>query len=321
MVGTTNDITQTVSAAADGTPSAFDALIAALGRAETRRATLAALIERSESRLWTHLLEFAAHDAASGQHGPALDEERRRAGSAIASAFAAHGDHAGAAAQRRALQDGALNPDAQIRAYTAALLGRRGDEAAIHALEGLLRDGDDHVRAAAARALVDAEPDDRVLTLLIGCLTRFDIVAAEAVHALAHVGVRAVPPLLDELGNPNPWARWHAIRALADIGDARALAPLLDLLDDADAGVRWEAAKALSKLGPPVIDPLLHALAVRDLTPWFAEGAARILRRTVHGDHYGRVAPLEALLRQTPVPVHAPIEAARVRAELQRSLD
>lgn len=321
MVGATNDITAIISAAAEGAQPAFDALLVALGGVETRRAALAALRERGESRLWTRLLEFAAHDAAEGQHGPAIDEARRRAGSAIATAFTAHGDHAAAPAQRRALQDGALNPDPRMRAFTAALLGRRGDEAAVRALERLLVDGDDHVRAAAARALVDLDDGEHVVALLIGCLARFDVVAAEAVHALAHFGAAAVPALVAELASANTWTRWHAVRALADIGDVRAIDPLLDLLDDADAGVRWEAAKALSKLGPPVVDPLLHALSVRDLTPWFAEGAARILRRTVHGDRYGRVVALERLLRQTPLPVQAPIEAARVRAELRSAAD
>ena len=113
------------------------------------------------------------------------------------------------------------------------------------------------------------------------------------------------------------WVRWHATRALAGLCDTRAIAPLIDLLADDDASVRWEAARALGRLGPVVLDPLLQALSVREVTPWFAEGAARVLRRAGAGDLFPRLAGLERMLHHAMEAIAVPVEAARVREELR----
>lgn len=85
---------------------------------------------------------------------------------------------------------------------------------------------------------------------LIGDLRLDDEPRREAAIArLAVIGRRAVPHLLDLLGEPGPSSsRTSALRTLERIGDERALADILRSLDDADAGVVVAAISAARRL-------------------------------------------------------------------------
>ena len=165
-------------------------------------------------------------------------------------------------------------------AAAAQALGILGDLGAIEPLIKALGDGDEHVREAAAAALVElGEPDWRQwvhgdggdfmrlaesqhplaiepLIKALGYGKNF-CWAARALGKLCDP--RAVEPLIKALGGCNNFARGPAASALGEIGDPRAVEPLIKVLMDG-----WacrEAGEALSKLRDPrVVELLIETL-------------------------------------------------------------
>src|SRR5581483_8228355 len=74
---------------------------------------------------------------------------------------------------------------------------------ALDELQPLLDDPNDRVRAAAVRALSALQPE-QVIPLLLRALERYDVVAAEAVSALASIGEPAVLPLSENCAAARP---------------------------------------------------------------------------------------------------------------------
>jgi len=66
---------------------------------------------------------------------------------------------------------------------------------------------------------------------------------------------------IKELEDKSPGVRWHAARALEEIGDKRAVEPLIKALGDKSPIVRWHAARALGEIGDKqAVEPLIEAL-------------------------------------------------------------
>ena len=126
-----------------------------------------------------------------------------------------------------ALEKALADPDAAVRYYAAAALGRLGPEAkaAVPALIKLLADADANVRWRAARALGDIGPEAK----------------------------SAVPALVKALADPDADVRYCAAWALGDIGPAaKAAVPALKKVlenKDEDKAVRDNARWALEKIG------------------------------------------------------------------------
>jgi HEAT repeat protein len=108
-----------------------------------------------------------------------------------------------------------------------------GDEAAVKALIGALRDGDKQVRDAAYKALISA-------------------------------GKPAVPMLLETLKDKDPDMQEYAAGALGNIGDERAIAPLVSMLENG-GGRRYIAAWALGEMkASGSVDLLIKALGEKN---------------------------------------------------------
>jgi len=100
-------------------------------------------------------------------------------------------------------------------------------------------------------------------------------VQVAAVRALAQIAdARAVPVLCRWLGEKRliPEIRQQIARALGEIGSAEAVEPLIQALRDEDESVRAAAAKALGRIGDArAVEPLIQAL--RD-SNWRVRAAA-----------------------------------------------
>jgi HEAT repeat protein len=299
-----------------GAEAGLQALLRLLGQEGFSFDALATMVEVTDARIWTALLHHAAHAPrrAAGNEAAA-----RRLQSAVTTAFTSRQGMASDAARQQALLDGLHAQDPETRCLAVELLGRRGDAGNVPAIAALLNDRDDRVRAAAVRALAEMSPD-QALPYLLRSLERYDIVAAEAVNGLVRVGKPAVEPLLQELRSPNEWARWHAAKALGGIGDVRAAGPLIAALTDDASSVRWEAVYALAQIGPSALEPLLRAIETTRVTPWFAEGVARVLSRIsadVPETTKAALAPLQQALQHQTADVEAPVQAARALEALR----
>jgi HEAT repeat protein len=316
MTNGPNDFSGTVAAARAGDSAALRQLVQTLADDRDGLRTRAMLADAGDEQLWRSLLQFSAHGAFANPATPvdddaAADAAVQRARETIESAFTANRAGGGEPARRAVLQEGLTSPDPEVRAQAAEISGRRGDVEFANDLTRLADDKNDHVRAAAVRALAQM-PSEVALPTLLRALQRYDVVAAEAVNGLVQMGEVAVPALLDDLGSRNSWARWHAARALGGIRDPRAIEPLIDALNDDNGGVRWQAVYALSQFGDEVIEPLLRVLTRKPITAWFAEGAVRVLDRVAQGSARARLTPLMQKLHHLDAAVEVPVEAARL---------
>lgn len=123
---------------------------------------------------------------------------------------------------------------------------------------------------------------------LIGLLRdQYLPIQAEAVGALASLGVVAVPALLRAMQHRDHWTRTAAVEALGMIATQHArngdtLPPLLAALDDPSKGVRRAAAHALGAIGDvEALERLL--LLLNDHQATVREAAAKALGEL--GDH------------------------------------
>ncbi|HLU66635.1 MAG TPA: HEAT repeat domain-containing protein, partial [Kofleriaceae bacterium] len=121
------------------------------------------------------------------------------------------------------------------------------------------------VRAAAAAALGDAEPDRRgeVVDALITALDDLDPdVRASSALSLADLGdPRAVEPLVLRMDDGVPAVRQTAAVALGRMRAAAAFEPLRQALADGPPDLRFQAATSLVEIDPPrALDPLVAAL-------------------------------------------------------------
>lgn len=86
-----------------------------------------------------------------------------------------------------------------------------------------------------------------------------------AMQRLKEIGDAAVEPLITALLNQNEPCifRSRVADTLAMIGNPRAINPLIQTLGDSDVGMRWHAVKALAKIGDEsAVGPLERLRAV-----------------------------------------------------------
>jgi HEAT repeat protein len=172
--------------------------------------------------------------------------------------------------------------DEDVRCFAAQALrkGRRAEKA-VTALIEALGDKDDEVRKNAARALTDIGPKATAIPALIKALdnNRNERVDEKIAEAIAKIGPRAIPALIEALGHKTRDVRQHAAYALACIGRAspglteKAIPALIEALADSERG-EWPRFYpcALGETGPKAIPALIVAL--RDNDPCVREGAA-----------------------------------------------
>ena len=151
------------------------------------------------------------------------------------------------------------DPDRDIRAKSAELLGQLPDEAAtvVAVLKATLEnDQDEEVRWAATRSLGRFKTDDAVAPLLSALKDKDPIVRGRAALGLAKVGKSAVPGLRAVLKETDREVTSSAIGALGRIGpDAKDAVPELQaLLKKDDALLQKLAGDALRKIDPKAAD-------------------------------------------------------------------
>jgi HEAT repeat protein len=202
----------------------------------------------------------------------------------------------------------------------------------------LVHDGDRGVRYAAVMALGKAGTGEGALAKALRdpewC------VRAEAAVALARVGPRALPLVLEAAGDADREVRlesWTALRKMGPDAVRAGHGALRAGLASADAGERLEAARCLVLLGPEedaaVLPVVLHALEHvdgRDLVcraAWCVQRmgpralpALRLLRRRLRQERYEHLDALSAAVaavEPAPPPPEKALSEAEARARLE----
>lgn len=177
--------------------------------------------------------------------------------------------------------------DPRAVASAATVLGLRGDERAIGALQELLHHPSADARAAAATAL-GLIGSESVIPSLRDATTDCDsTVAAAASVALQRIGDEgsadaACDHLVTELAAPDAERRALAARALGGLMRPAAVEPLLGALRDTSALVRADAAGSLGWLGDPRATTPLTSVGFTDPDPFVREVAMHAVARLVN---------------------------------------
>lgn len=190
----------------------------------------------------------------------------------------------------------ALHDDQPALRQTAAnILGLLGKATAVPSLIEALNDPVYAVQFQAVKALGHIK-DPVAIRALLSLLQHADEQLGNQIFsALAHIGLGAVPVLIEMSMNDSPWRRWHSIRALGEIGDIRALPVLVRALADTDQSVAWMAAKGLAHFGQFSVGPVLRLLMSAEVTPWLVETASYVL----NSQHNSRLQPyIEPVIQQ-----------------------
>jgi RNA polymerase sigma factor (sigma-70 family) len=154
-----------------------------------------------------------------------------------------------------------------------------------------------------------AEPLRNTVPFLAARLTDQDMdVRLASLYVLETLGAEAAPALAElvrALGDPDPFVRWGAVRALGKLAPLeadQAVSVLARRLEDENQDVRLTAAAALERFGPKSAD------AIPALT-----------RAVDHPDPRTRVGAIQTLasLRSAAVPVIAKLSAALAAPETQ----
>jgi HEAT repeat protein len=145
--------------------------------------------------------------------------------------------------------------DADVRLAAASALARSDPEA----LGPSMNDAEPAVRAMAAAALMDTQPDARDVLDSFGDSHQGDqrLLAVRALAQTRNAG--ALERITVLASDEDARVRAAAVRALSAVGDA-ALPRLASAIRDTHRGVRIAAADALVAVGEPALDIVLHAI-------------------------------------------------------------
>jgi HEAT repeat protein len=163
------------------------------------------------------------------------------------------------------------DPEAQVRAQAATVLGRLGDDRQpiLRGLEQRLADPVESVRVAALRALGELGPRAQSVSVaLAGRLQdsspQVQVEAARALWRIDHQSQEIVPVFIQ--GLKNQAVHWQAALALGEVGPAarEAVPALLEALQTEIAHrpsrTPQSAALALSRMGPTAVPGLVALL-------------------------------------------------------------
>src|SRR6266576_1458998 len=130
-----------------------------------------------------------------------------------------------------------------VRETAVHILGIVGSRAATPQLIAALQDPVPGVKIQAVKALGRVGDSSAVSALLKALPGSDEQMGSQIFTSLVQLGHAAVPALMEASISNSAWTRWHCLRALGEIGDARALPVLVNALEDSDHSVAWVGAK------------------------------------------------------------------------------
>ncbi len=137
--------------------------------------------------------------------------------------------------------------------------------------------------------------------------------------ALAHMGERAVAPLIGALNSRDEQLRWEAAKTLVEISSPTTIPVLIGALEDENCDVRFLAAQGLIAQGSHAWVPLLQALEHHSGSILFREGAHRVLYQWARGDLAPILLPVIVALEDVEPSLEAPVAAFQALQALRNN--
>lgn len=288
--------------------------------AEGNREAIEAVRSCPDGRLLTYLLEWLALGSWAGKSFNVPKEMRQPHFRTRVISLFLSGPGPAEGFARPVLLNGLRDRRPEIRATAAHLLDLLADPATAPDLIAALRDENSAVRVQAAKALGRLRLVSACPALVAALNARDEAVASQVRQALLQIGSHAAPPLLEAAHSHDPWVRWHALRALGDLHDARSLPALVEALADSDQAVAWMAARDLAPMGLPVVKPVLQLLINVPCTPWLMETAGYVLRQQRNPLHLATILqPVISSMHDVDYRITAPMAAEHALAQLANS--
>jgi HEAT repeat protein len=292
-----------------------------------------ALHETGSEKIWRCLLTWLALGAwGDWTH---LDTEPARplnwqepvqgaAAQAILEAFTTDCIEAERALKQRVLEQ-AMASTGRIRQAAACVLGLRGDAAALPVLEQIIQDatriplkrrgpaGEWSLLAVEALAAID---DPRCGPPLILALAEGSgELHRAASRAIRDIGNTVSKTLVEALNHPDSHVRWHAARALGQIGNPTGIETLVTGLHDEHPAVRWATASVLASLDAPAIPYILRDLIRRPMTETYRQAVYHALHAMPSRHTRIYLQPLLEALQGSAATVQGPAIAQKMLAE------
>jgi HEAT repeat protein len=146
------------------------------------------------------------------------------------------------------LEQGAASPEPSVRKFALELMGEIRSPRVVPTLVSRLRDPDVNVGFAAAEVLGRFPGTDAAGHLMDVFRERPELRCVAAESLGRQRDPRAVPLLLEALGESDLLVRFSAVNALGQIGYAGALRPLMGAYHDAPGPLRQAIVRAVSRL-------------------------------------------------------------------------
>jgi hypothetical protein len=231
------------------------------------------------------------------------------------------------ALKQRVLLQG-LAANGPIQKGAACLLGLRGDERALPVLEKIIQDatqvplkrrgpaGDWSILAVEALAAIN---DPRCGPPLLCALAEgHGELHRAASRALRDLGDMATESLIQGLNHPDSHVRWHAARALGQIGNPRGIETLVEGLHDDHPAVRWATASVLASLDAQAIPYILRDLIRRPMTEPYRQAVYHALHAMPSRHTRLYLQPLLEALQGPASGVQGPAMAQKMLAEWKK---
>lgn len=295
-----------------------------------------ALHETGDEQIWRCLLTWLAlsiwgdwTQAETTPLHPLSWQESVQGATAHAIIEAYTSDHIDAerVLKQRVLQQG-LASSGRIQQAAACLLGLRGDVNALPILEQIILDatqiplkrrgpaGDWSILAIEALAAIDdprcGPPLMRALAEGHGELHR------AANRALRDLGGTVADTIVKALNHTDSHVRWHAARALGQLGNPIGIETLVEGLHDDHPAVRWATASVLANLDAQALPYILRALIRRPMSEPYRQAVYHALHAMP--SHHTRIylQPLLESLQGSASGVQAPAIAQKMLAEWKK---
>lgn len=316
-------VSELLLTAKEGNAQAVGSLVSYLSSnsADLRHMIQLALHDSADAQDWRFLLRLmAVHKWGLGLTGrldiasqiPTDQAALLRMEQTIAEVFVLDEQPNEAATKEDVLHLGLADTDPRIRWTAAYLLGLRGADESIPHLRDMLERGALPERMRAVEALANVRREESAFVLILALEMRGTPMHHAAWRSLNDLGKLAAPALTQALEHQDEHIRWHAARALGQIGDTRAIETLATGLCDENPAVRWASARALGGLDALAVPAILEQIARCRLDEPMRQAALHALNSMPSRQTLEYLRPLLDALNSPAAYILAPQEAQRL---------